>query len=495
MTGIRGVLFFSVLMKRILLVITLLISTIISFSQVAINSSGNPPDGSAMLDVSSTNKGLFIPRLTLANRPSASKTGMLIYQTDGTPGFYYANGSSWVKVGDAALDYWIPAVGSDIRFPNNVALGDFTDAEGYGLNVQNFTAGKAAVRGANYSDTYLYSEGMLGMPDPTSLNLPQFVYNIGVLGVKHNNGSNGAAVYGWNKQNVAGGNYSGLFISDGTGTNTNYGVYSRAGGGATNYAGYYKGRLLIEGHNALSNGADSLNTLVDVQVTHHTNTDTRAINAYSVPQPGYGYGLYATGGYRGVYGFGNGLASSGQTMGVYGYASGTAGARYGVYGYATNPGGSSAVGVYGTSSGATNNWAGYFFGSTYVSSDLRIATTTQATGYALSVNGKIACEEVLIQLNTNWPDYVFCDDYSLLSLPELEKSIKENGHLPGLPSASHVEDNGFEVADMQKRVVEKVEELTLYAISQQKMIDQLMQEVELLKKENKSLMEILSKKN
>jgi hypothetical protein len=64
--------------------ISLILSAITSFSQVAINSTGNPPDGAAMLDVSATNKGLFIPRLTLANRPSFSKTGMLIYQTDGT---------------------------------------------------------------------------------------------------------------------------------------------------------------------------------------------------------------------------------------------------------------------------------------------------------------------------------------------------------------------------------------------------------------------------
>ena len=180
-------------------------------------------------------------------------------------------------------------------------------------------------------------------------------------------------------------------------------------------------------------------------------------------------------------------------MGVYGYATGTAGARYGVYGIASNPGGTTSVGVYGSASGSTNNWAGYFSGSTYVSSDLRIATTTQATGYAVSVNGKIACEEVLIQLNTNWPDYVFSDDYTLLSLADLEKSIKENGHLPGLPSARNVEENGFEVADMQKRVVEKVEELALYTIEQQKMIDLLREEVDLLKKENEELREFLGK--
>ena len=96
-------------------------------------------------------------------------------------------------------------------------------------------------------------------------------------------------------------------------------------------------------------------------------------------------------------------------------------------------------------------------------------------------------------MNTNWPDYVFSDDYTLLSLADLEKSIKENGHLPGLPSARNVEENGFEVADMQKRVVEKVEELALYTIEQQKMIDLLREEVDLLKKENQELREFMGK--
>jgi hypothetical protein len=69
-----------------------------------------------------------------------------------------------------------------------------------------------------------------------------------------------------------------------------------------------------------------------------------------------------------------------------------------------------------------------------------------------------------------------------MDLQGLEKSIKENGHLPGLPSASHVEENGYELADMQKRILEKVEELTLYTIEQQKMIDQLRKEIELLRR-------------
>ena len=128
-----------------------------------------------------------------------------------------------------------------------------------------------------------------------------------------------------------------------------------------------------------------------------------------------------------------------------------------------------------------------------MSSDLRIGTLNAATGYSLSVNGKIACTEVLVQASVSWPDYVFKKDYNLASLDNLEQSIRENGHLPGLPSAKEVEVNGYQLGDMQKKVVEKVEELTLYAIEQGKMLQDLKAEIEALKAENNSLKKALNK--
>ncbi len=83
------------------------------------------------------------------------------------------------------------------------------------------------------------------------------------------------------------------------------------------------------------------------------------------------------------------------------------------------------------------------------------------------------CEEIRVEDSGSWPDYVFDKNYDLMSLKELEESIEKNNHLPGLPSAAEVEENGFLVADMQKRVLEKVEELTLYTIEQGKLIEQL----------------------
>lgn len=88
--------------KRILtgaaVVFALAMTTQVKAQNVAINSDGSAPNSSAMLDVSSTTKGLLTPRMTSAQRTAISSpaTGLIVYQTDGTAGFYYYDGSSWV---------------------------------------------------------------------------------------------------------------------------------------------------------------------------------------------------------------------------------------------------------------------------------------------------------------------------------------------------------------------------------------------------------------
>lgn len=85
-------------------------------------------------------------------------------------------------------------------------------------------------------------------------------------------------------------------------------------------------------------------------------------------------------------------------------------------------------------------------------------------GYLFAVDGKMISEELKVQLSGSWPDYVFKDDYKLKSFDHLRAFIKENSHLPNIPPAVEVEKNGIEVGDMQKRMVEKIEELTLYIL-------------------------------
>ncbi len=95
-----------------------------------------------------------------------------------------------------------------------------------------------------------------------------------------------------------------------------------------------------------------------------------------------------------------------------------------------------------------------------------------AAAYKPTVSGKILCEELKVKLRSaGWPDYVFDKKYQLPALTEVEKFIQQYKHLPNIPSAVEVEKNGIEVGDMQKRMMEKIEELTLYVIELKKEIN------------------------
>lgn len=103
---------------------------------------------------------------------------------------------------------------------------------------------------------------------------------------------------------------------------------------------------------------------------------------------------------------------------------------------------------------------------------LAINTATPKPGYELSVDGRIVCEELLVQDSADWPDYVFADNYRLRSLDEVESYIKNERRLPGVPAAAQVEQNGISIGVMQKRMMEKIEELTLYSIEQNRRLAQ-----------------------
>jgi hypothetical protein len=103
--------------------------------------------------------------------------------------------------------------------------------------------------------------------------------------------------------------------------------------------------------------------------------------------------------------------------------------------------------------------------------------TTNPQGYRLAVAGKAVAEEIVVKLQGSWPDYVFDDDHALPSLSEVEKFIKENKHLPDVPSESHVKENGIPVGEMNAILLKKIEELTLHLIQQQKVIEQQQQTI------------------
>lgn len=111
-------------------------------------------------------------------------------------------------------------------------------------------------------------------------------------------------------------------------------------------------------------------------------------------------------------------------------------------------------------------------GFSYTNGNVAIGTMPN-NDYKLAVKGIIRSEEVVVELMTSWPDYVFDSDYSLPKLKEVKAFVSENGHLPGLPNASQVSENGLGLGEMNAKLLEKIEELTLYIIEQEERIQKL----------------------
>ncbi len=193
-----------------------------------------------------------------------------------------------------------------------------------------------------------------------------------------------------------------------------------------------------------------------------TTSDGRGVYGKSSGGPGIGYGVYGESGYIGTRGIATGTTYTGTSYGVYGSASGsTAGTR---------------IGVYGSANGAATteaNWGGYFPTKTYTS-EIRVGTLGGATGFIACIGGKLIAEEVRVELEASWPDYVFDADYNLMPLEQLKKEINQHKHLPGIPSAAQIEEQGgVDLGAMQTKLVEKVEELTLYIIQLKEQNDKL----------------------
>lgn len=93
--------------------------------------------------------------------------------------------------------------------------------------------------------------------------------------------------------------------------------------------------------------------------------------------------------------------------------------------------------------------------------------TDNPNGYKLAVAGKVRAQEIKVEM-ANWPDYVFDKSYHLRSLSETESHIKAKGHLPGIPTAVEVKASGIDLGEMNAKLLQKIEELTLYLIELKK---------------------------
>lgn len=95
------------------------------------------------------------------------------------------------------------------------------------------------------------------------------------------------------------------------------------------------------------------------------------------------------------------------------------------------------------------------------------------------VDGTIRSKEVKVEASP-WPDYVFEPDYNLMSLEETKAFIQEKGHLPGIPTAREVEEEGIALGKINAKLLEKIEELMLHNIKQEETIKMLIERIERL---------------
>ena len=111
----------------------------------------------------------------------------------------------------------------------------------------------------------------------------------------------------------------------------------------------------------------------------------------------------------------------------------------------------------------------------YIGDDGKVGVGTYTPDALFTVKGEIHAEAVNVDLNVPGPDYVFEEDYDLRTLEETEAYIKTHKHLPEVPSAKEMAEQGIDLVEMNMLLLKKVEELTLYSITQQKLINQLLE--------------------
>ncbi len=300
-------------MKRIIFVIWLLGLQV--FGQMAVNTTGSAPDASAMLDVSATDKGILIPRMTATERDNISSpaTGLLVFVTDDNS-FYYFDGTSWLQMttsnkawllnGNAGTDSNTHFIGTtdaqDLVFKTNNNTHLIIDQNGLvGINI---TPGVASLSVAGSSSVY----GVLGLVNGSNSFAGTFYNldasgtaivgagnNLGITYLTSGSGMGGVGTqtgiygYGYNTSDGTG------IVGIGNGLTTYY--VSGVGEGAAFTGNLYgiSGYTVADNNNAVAIYGEYVNS---------NAYDGTGVLGYSMPAALYGYGVKGFGGWIGVYG-------------------------------------------------------------------------------------------------------------------------------------------------------------------------------------------------
>ncbi len=117
-----------------------------------------------------------------------------------------------------------------------------------------------------------------------------------------------------------------------------------------------------------------------------------------------------------------------------------------------------------------------------IKSSGKVGIGTDDTGsHRLAVDGSIGAREIKVEAS-GWSDFVFYEDYELRTLEEVERHIEEQGHLPQIPSENEVIENGINLGEMDAKLLQKIEELTLYLIQQNKQLQAQQEKIDELEK-------------
>ncbi len=452
-------------MRRITICFFFLLQYELLSAQQSVGIGTTTPNASAQLDITSTNKGILIPRMTAAQRSAIASpaNGLMVYETT-TNSLWVFNGTVWVQQGSGGVSPWAVS-GNNIYNTNssNVGIGTSTPSSKFSV------AGNLLVTGGDISindpsatvffrvdNSARASVALSGVND--DLNIGTLALNdLGKMYFKTQSVNrmtiepNGDVGIGFTspsyKLDINGhtrtvGN---LIAEDGyiqiknTTDSKLWNMQYSSGSGRLLFLESGVERVILQNGGNVGIGetfpAEKLhvngNTMIDGDATLNTVNPTIQLQNSNVNK-----------------GF---IQLSGDNIRI-----------------GTNSGNTDGKFVIRTNGGDRVFVDG--------SGNVNIGSQTDAPGYKLRVDGKMICEEVKVKLSTAWPDYVFGDKHHLMPIGELTQFIRQNKHLPNIPPAKEIETNGMQVGDMQKRMMEKIEELTLYIISLQQQIDSLKKE-------------------
>lgn len=434
------------------------------------------PDKSAILDINSSDKGFLMPRLTLDQRDliKSPAKGLLVYQIDNSPGFYFFDGSSWKSIVSDKFDAKsITAAGIDWSTSGNSglnALSDFlgtTDNVPLLFRVNNVKAGEINNSTAN---TYFgFQAGLTGTGvDNVAIGVNSLYTN-----------STGSSNIGIGVQS--------LFLNTSGRNNTAIGHHAmraNVNGESNMSIGSFSLSKNTSGTGNMAIGVNALreNTLGNL----NTALGTQALFNLT----GAGASFNTAIGESSM--FGNTSGNSNTSVGFESGKFNITGSKNIFLGYQAGQNELTSEKLYIANSGTSMPLIYGDFSAKYVTiGDVTPALRTQALslsgGYNLLVKGGILTEKVKVALavaGTDWADYVFDQSYKekMMSLEEVEKFTITNKHLPNVPSADEMIKTGLDVSQTSKMFMEKIEELTLYMIEMNKEIKALKAQNEVLKK-------------